>query len=282
MNHTANAVRAGLARGWIELKQTATNGQDIFGNLLTPVILLIVMLSMRGDTLAGFPLSQAVFALPGVIGMNIMISGLMDIAGRLAVEREDGTLLRAKALPSGMVGYMVGKVVTVSGSALVVAAAIIVPGAFLFDGLRLDAGAWLGLLGILVLGLLATMPLGAIAGSFLTNPRAVGALMLPIAGLAAISGIFAPITLFPEWLQWIGQVFPMYWLGLGVRSALLPDAAVAIEIGESWRQLETVAVLGVWAVIGLVVAPVVLRRMARRESGAAVAQRRHKAMQRIT
>ncbi|MGW6460642.1 ABC transporter permease, partial [Streptomyces sp. NPDC055078] len=58
-------------------------------------------------------------------------------------------------------------------------------------------------------------------------------------------------------------------------------AAVAVEIGESWRQLETVAVLGAWAVAGLLVAPVVLRRMARRESGSSVAQRREKALQRV-
>jgi len=56
--------------------------------------------------------------------------------------------------------------------------------------------------------------------------------------------------------------------------------AVAIELGHSWRHLETIAVLGVWAVAGLLLAPVVLRRMARRESGSSVAARREKAIQR--
>jgi hypothetical protein len=60
-------------------------------------------------------------------------------------------------------------------------------------------------------------------------------------------------------------------MGLGMRSALLPDSTVVVEIGDSWRHLETIAVLGVWAVAGLLVAPVVLRRMARRESGSNVA-----------
>jgi ABC-2 type transport system permease protein len=40
-------------------------------------------------------------------------------------------------------------------------------------------------------------------------------------------------------------------------------------------------VLGVWAVVGLVLAPFVLRRMARRESGSSVAKRREKALQRV-
>ncbi|ULR55751.1 hypothetical protein L3078_44320 [Streptomyces deccanensis] len=72
----------------------------------------------------------------------------------------------------------------------------------------------------------------------------------------------------------------MYWLGLGLRSALLPADAVAAEIGDSWRHLETAGVLGVWAVAELLLAPSVLRRMARRESGAAMAGHR-KAMQRV-
>jgi ABC-2 type transport system permease protein len=95
-----------------------------------------------------------------------------------------------------------------------------------------------------------------------------------------ISGIFYPITALPEWVQWVAQIFPIYWLGLGMRSALLPDSAVGIEIGESWRHLETVGVLGAWAVIGLILAPIVLRRMARKESGSSVAERREKALRR--
>jgi len=38
------------------------------------------------------------------------------------------------------------------------------------------------------------------------------------------------------------------------------------------------AVLGVWAVIGLLLAPIVLRRMARRQSGSALAKVRERYM----
>ena len=134
---------------------------------------------------------------------------------------------------------------------------------------------------MLLLGLVATQTIGAILGSLIASPRGAGYLSLPIIGLIAISGVFAPITALPEWLQWIAQIFPIYWLGLGMRSALLPDDAVVIEIGESWRQVETAVVLGAWAVAGLILAPIVLRRMARRESGSSVAERREKALQRV-
>lgn len=136
-------------------------------------------------------------------------------------------------------------------------------------------------MGIVALGMLATLPVGAVLGSVFGDARAQGLIQLPVLALIGISGIFYPITALPEWLQWTAQVFPLYWLGLGMRAAMLPDAAVAVEIGDSWRQAETVGVLGAWAVLGLAVAPVVLRRMARRESGSKVAARRERALQRV-
>ena len=104
--------------------------------------------------------------------------------------------------------------------------------------------------------------------------------MLPTLVLTAISGIFYPIAALPGWLQGVAQAFPVYWLGLGIRSGLLPDAAAAVEISGSWRHLETALVLGAWAVAGLLIAPPVLRRMARRESGSALEVRRQQHLQR--
>jgi ABC-2 type transport system permease protein len=140
---------------------------------------------------------------------------------------------------------------------------------------------WAGFAWVLALGLVATQALGAALGALIASPRGAGVLSIPIMGLIAISGIFYPIAALPGWLQWIGQIFPIYWLGLGMRSALLPDVAAGVELGGSWRVLETAGVLGAWAVFGLILAPVVLRRMARRESGSRVAERRDKALQRI-
>ena len=83
------------------------------------------------------------------------------------------------------------------------------------------------------------------------------------------------------WVQILGQLTPTYWLGLGLRSTLLPESAVVVEIDGSWRTLLTIAVLVGWAIIGMVLAPMLLRRMARRESGSSVAARREKALQRV-
>lgn len=283
MNPTPTAVRAGLARGRIEFWQTFTNAQDLWNYLFPNAVFLIVMIFMRGSTVPGTDFSLGARTLPSVIGAGVAFTGLVTMMMALVVEREDGTLLRAKAVPHGMIGYLVARIVLVSGMVLVGIAIVLVPGLFLFDGLATGGlGSWLTLAWVVALGLVATLPLGAIFGSFFSNPRSMGLIMLPAMGLVATSGIFYPITNFPSWLQWIAQAFPVYWMGLGMRSALLPGHMAAVELGQSWRHLETLGVLGAWAALGLVLAPVVLRRMARRESGSAVAARREKAMQRIT
>jgi ABC-2 type transport system permease protein len=247
------------------------------------VIFLVVLFFMRDAAVPGVDFSLGSRTLPSILGMNVAFGGLVTLMMSLALEREDGTLLRAKAIPNGMLGYLIGKLVLVAGMTLASMMIVLVPSLFMLDGLALNSvTAWLTLAWVMVLGLIATLPLGAIFGSLFTNPRNAGVIMLPVMGLVAISGIFYPISSFPGWLQDLAQVFPIYWLGLGMRSAMLPNELAAVEVGESWRHLEMLGVLGLWAAAGLVLAPWVLRRMARRESGSSVAERRERAMQRVT
>ncbi|NUS84664.1 MAG: ABC transporter permease [Streptomyces sp.] len=280
MNPGTAALRAGWSRGVIELRQSFTNGAELLSHLLWPVLMLTAMYFMRDTTLSGGLLLGSM-ALPSVLGMNAAM-GMVTMSQLLTADREDGTLLRAKATPHGMRGYLVGKVVSVAGGLLADLAILLLPGLLLIDGLAVgSAESWLTVAWVLALGMLATLPLGAVLGSMFPSARGQALVQLPVLGLMAISGIFYPVTALPEWVEWIAQAFPIYWLGLGMRSALLPDAAVDIEIGDSWRHLETVGVLGAWAALGLAVAPVVLRRMARRESGSSVAERREKALRRV-
>ncbi|MBE8516370.1 ABC transporter permease [Amycolatopsis sp. H6(2020)] len=282
MNAKTAALRSGLARGWIEFKQTWTNSDDLIGQIVFVALFLGTLFFMRNATLPGTSFSLGAATVPSVLGAGIVFNGLTGVAGYLAVDREDGTLLRAKATPHGMLGYLAGKTVSVSLAQVTSLVLVLIPCLFVFSSLAPD-GVWsyLHLLWVLAIGLFATMPIGAVLGSLAKSPRSMGLVVLPVLGLGAISGIFYPITALPEWVQGIAQVFPMYWLGLGMRSALLPDSTVVVEIGQSWRPLPTLAVLVAWSVIGLALAPVLLRRMARRESGSSVAERREKAMQRV-
>lgn len=272
------AVRAGLRRGWLETKYSLTEVGDIFWMLLFPIGFTVTLLFMRGDTVPGTDLALGAMVLPSLIGMSIAFGGLAGPAMQLTTDREDGTLLRAKATPDGMLGYLVGKIWFFGLTTLATLVLLAIPAATVIGDLRIDGRTALLLPVIFVVGMVATVPIGAALGSLFKSSAQSMLVMLASFLLIAISGIFYPITALPTWLQWVGQVFPFYWLGLGTRSAMLPAGAEAAEIGDSWRTAEMFGVLGVWAVVGLLVAPVVLRRMARRQSGSAVAAARDKIM----
>jgi ABC-2 type transport system permease protein len=271
------AVRAGLSRGWLETRQSLTSPTDLIWYFFFPLTFLVVLLFMRDSTVPGTSYALSAMVLPSLIGMTIAQSGLTGPAGTIIGEREDGTLLRAKATPNGMLGYLVGKIVSTVLTLLASLVLMIIPATLVLGDLRFgEPRAWVIMVGVFLLGLMATVPISAALGSLMTGSQQMGLLMLATLLLIAPSGIFYPITALPVWLQWVGQMFPFYWTGLGIRSALLPEAMVAAEIGGSWRAVQMVVVLGIWAVAGLLLAPVLMRRMARRQSGSKMAEAREK------
>ncbi len=281
MSPRLHAIRTGLRRGWTEFTLSIRSPQDQGFYLFTAVITLLYLFLNRRSRVPGTDLYLPAVALPSILGAMIAFNLVIGPAYSLAMEREDGTLLRARAAPNGMIGYVAGQVLNHSLGLIPSFALVLIPSAILFEGvMRQGAVGWATVAWVVVLGLLATMPIGIVIGSLAPNVQKVGTWgMLPILVLLGISGIFFRIQELWGWVQVVAQVFPMYWLGLGMRSAFLPDAAAALEIGGSWRTLETVAVLGAWATFGLLVAPTVLRRMARRQSGSQVAAAKDQAVQ---
>jgi ABC-2 type transport system permease protein len=272
------AVRAGLSRGWIETRQNLTEPAYVIGHALPPAAMVALLIFTRGKTVSGTDIALGTMMLPGLLGLTIVLGGISAPAPSITADREDGTLLRAKATPNGMLGYLVGKIVMFTLTTLVSVMAIIIPGIMIVDNLSVDARAWLLLALIFVVGMVSTVPIGVAFGSLMKS--SLQSLLVPL-GCTLImvpSGIFFPISVLPTGLQWVVQVFPFYWVGLGARSAMLPAQMVAVEIGHSWRTVEMFAVLGVWAVIGFWLAPILLRRMARRQSGSAVAKVRERYM----
>ena len=276
-NSLSPVISAGLMRGKIELKQ-AMSGPGLFMFFFFPLLYALVLYFMRNSTVPGTEYSLGAMVLPGIVGMSIAFGGINGPAGTIGMDREDGTLLRAKATPNGMLGYLIGKIILFSGNIFLGFIPLIIPAMQVLDQLVVTARTW-GILGLIfVLGMFATIPLGVALGSIVRRSTQSSYVFLFSIIVIGLSGIFYPITSMPVILQWIGQAFPFYWLGLGARSAFLPPEMMLTEIGQSWRSIEMISVLGVWSVIGLVAAPVFLKRMARLQSGSAVAQARQRIM----
>ena len=283
MSTRNHAVRSGLARGLHEYRLSLKSPQDWgFYVFLALVTVGYLWLNRNNEVEVGdISMSLPAYVMPSMLGALIAFGLVIGPGYSLAMEREDGTLLRLKSAPFGLVGYVSGQVLLQTLGIIPTFLIVLIPSMFLFDDLMANGPAgWLTVLWVTILGLLATLPLGIILGSLVPSVQKMGTWgFFPVMGLVAISGIFFPIQTLWGWVQVVAQVFPIYWLGLGMRSAFLPESAAALEIGGSWRTGLTVAVLLAWAILGFFLAPRVLRKMAKHQSGSAVQAAREAAGQ---
>lgn len=283
MNPVRNAIRTGIRRGWLEFKQSILSPQDQGFFIFMAVAVLGFLWFNRNSTVDfdEVSFSYLTLAFPGIMAGLITFGMVLGPGYALAMEREDGTLLRAKAVPFGVVGHVSGHVVSNTLGLVPTFLIILLPSALIFDNVMPSGGSgWLTVLGYTALGVLAMLPIGLALGASVPSVQKMGTWgMLPFFGLISISGIFAPMQSLWGWLQVVAQVFPVYWLALGMRSAFLPDTFAEFEIGGSWRTGMTVLVLSLWVIVGLFIAPRLLRRMARRQSGSAVEAAKEQALQ---
>jgi ABC-2 type transport system permease protein len=273
---TRAVVRTGWTRGWTEYRKSFTDRQDAFNYFGVSACFLVVAFLLRDFPVEDTGVSLGALTTASIIGFVFTMGGIVTAAQILATERENGTLLRAKTLPRGLTSYVLGKAVHVQLVNLTNVVIVLLPALLLLEGFGAEGiGDWGVLVLVFVLAATSTVPIGAIIGALIRRPRTtMNLVMVPVMGLTLVSGIFFPISTMPAWTQWIAQIFPVYWVGLGTRSVFLPDSTLAAEIGGSWRLLEMAGVLGLWSIVGLLVAPAVLRRMARRESGSGLSRRR--------
>ncbi|MFD8529720.1 ABC transporter permease [Streptosporangium canum] len=268
------SLRIGLRRGWKEHLHLVKDRKELLTTLIGTVGVFALLLLWIGDGQVGETgVSQGTFMTVGFLAFTIFSNGLMTLPMAIATDREEGTLLRLRTIPGGIPAYLTGRAVTVLCQIAV--QSVLIVGAGLAMGGIAPPRDWLTLVWVLLLGTVAVVPLGAVIGCLVPGPKAAAGLLgLPMMVLMVTSGVMLPVTFMPEVVQWISQAFPLYWQGLGLRAAFMPDAMLAAEIGGSWRLPWVAGALATWTVAGMLLAPGLIRRVTRRESGSRLAERR--------
>ncbi|MDP9840837.1 ABC transporter permease [Streptosporangium lutulentum] len=267
------ALRIGLRRGWTEHMHLIRNRKELTTTIVGTVGVFALLILWIGDSpVEGTSISSGTFMTVGFLAFTVFSNGLVTLPMALVTDREEGTLLRLRTIPGGVTAYITGRAVTVLCQIVVQNTLILAVGMTL-GGVTMPRD-WVTLIWVTLLGTAAVVPLGAAIGCVLPGPKTAGALLgLPMMILMITSGVMLPVTYMPEVVQWISQAFPLYWQGLGMRAAFLPDSMLAAEIGGSWRLPLVGAVLAAWAVAGMLLAPSLIRRVTRRESGSRLAER---------
>jgi ABC-2 type transport system permease protein len=197
--------------------------------------------------------TAARFFLPGMVAAGVMLTSFQTIALSVAVERDDGTLKRLRCTPMPPVAYFLGKVGLVASTSLAQLALLLLVARVAFDvPLPTDAGRWLTLTWVLLLGTAVGTVVGVAYSSLASTARSASAIVVgPALVLQFISGVYFAYDSLPTWIQQVASAFPLKWIAQGMRSVFLPGSWEGREPGGGWEHGLTALVLAAWFVLAL-------------------------------
>lgn len=248
------ALRLGLLRGGLEIRAFFRQRESVVFTFALPVILLALFGEIFSGRIGhtGVPFRQYFAA--GMIASGIMSTSFVNLCIAVAMDRDDGTLLRLAGTPAPAAAYFVGKAISALAVTVAEVAILLAVGAAFF-GLHLPAspGRWLTFGWVLLLGVSTCALLGVAVSSLARSARSASAVAtLPYLVLSFISGVYFVFSSLPSGLQQVAALFPLKWMCQGLRSVFLPDSFLAVEPGHSWQLGRVALVLGGWLAASLV------------------------------
>jgi len=159
------------------------------------------------------------FFLPGVIALTVMTNSIFGIVETNIRLRKRGILRKLSTTPFTRSEWLLSKMLYMLFIAFLSTAVITVVGALVWDiSFKLNAYMFI----LIISGSFAFAGIGMILSRFVhdeeTAPAAANAVTFPMMFLA---GIFFPLEQMPHFLQVIAQYLPLYYLGEGLRDAMI-------------------------------------------------------------
>ena len=221
------------------------NRRATFFILLLPLFLLVTFAGLFGTDaveVAGEQVAANRASVPGIMGLAVLTSSFLALVMSVVSQREGGILKRRRATPVPAAVLVLSRAVTATLSS-VAACALLVAVAGVGFGIDAPAGSLGPLLLAAVTGSLCFACCGFAVASLITSPDgAQPVLQVILLPLQMISGIYFPMSQLPEWLQHVGNAFPLAHLTNALQHAWLPSGATI-----AWGDLGVMALWGVGA-----------------------------------
>lgn len=209
--------------------------------MMQPILYLVLFgpLLEGATQAAGTGTNAFNWFVPGLI-VQIAVFGTAFGGFGLISELRNGVIERMRVTPMSRAAMLLGRslrdvVILMAQATLMIVLAVPF-------GLEIDAVSWLAVLGMLILIGLAVAPLSYAGGLILKSEDAFAPLINSIALPALLlSGIFLPMALAPDWLQFLSSLNPM---------THAVDATRAVFNGE-WGSPEIVIGVAVTSVVAV-------------------------------
>jgi len=175
---------------------------------------------------------QATYLLATYGTFGIMGPALFGFGAGMASERSQGWLLLKRVSPMPTMAYFFGKMVMCLLFAVIIEILLLLMGV-LFAKVAISPWQMLRLCLILSAGTLPFCALGLAIGSHVTGRSAPAVVNLIYLPMAFLSGLWIPITAFPDILQSLAKLMPAYHL------SQLALAVVDMDVGghPAWHVL---------------------------------------------
>jgi len=186
------------------------------------------------------------FLIPGLLGMNLMGTGMWSIGFSIVNSRQRRILKRFVATPMRRWQYLlaqfIGRLVF-----LVIEVGVLIGCATLLFGVPVR-GTWVLLGGVCVIGAFTFAAAGLLVASRPKTVEGVSGLMnLVMMPMWILSGTFFSTERFPELMQPFVQALPLTALNDALRQVMIEGAGVTAVAGE-------VAIFGAWGIAAFLAA----------------------------
>ena len=175
------------------------------------------------EALSGRAIRYGDWLLPGVIGMNLMFSGLFGVGFVIVRYRKNGVLKRLRATPLSAAEFLCAQLLSRVLITLVVSLLVFLVAYWLLDVPLLGSG-WL-LLFIALVGGTAMASLGLLIAARIQNEElASGLLNLLSLPMMFLSGVWFSLEGSPPWLQAVAARLPLSQIIEAARAVMLEGA----------------------------------------------------------
>ncbi|ONI76656.1 ABC transporter permease [Kribbella sp. ALI-6-A] len=231
------------------LRHVTRSLDTVLTTAILPIVMMLMFVYVFGGAIDTGQGRYVDYLLPGILLITIG-SGVSYTAFRLFMDLKSGIFERFQSMPIARSGVLWAHVLTSLVANLI--SLVVVVGVAVLMGFRSGAGvlSWLGILGMLVLFILALTWIAVIVGLSASSVDGVGVFSYPLIFLPFVSSAFVPTQTMPGPLRWFAENQPVTSIVNTIRSLFAEQPAG----GDSWTALVWSAGIVVIAYGGAMVA----------------------------
>jgi ABC-2 type transport system permease protein len=246
-----SGVAMALRQARYENRAFWRNPAAAFFTVVLPLLFLVLFNAIFGDddiAVEGGRADISVFYVPGIAALSVIGACYTNVGMMVSIARDLGVLKRIRGTPLPAWAYIAGRVLQSVLIAIILVGIVVIAGAVLY-GVDVPGETMPAFVVTVLIGGASFCALGLALTALIPNsdaaPAVANGTILP---LLFISDVFIPLQDPPEWLDILGNLFPVKHFSEAMQTAFNPHTTGS---GFDWTHL---AVVALWGLIGAVIA----------------------------